>query len=225
MDLDRNGPLTRVTGFVYRMLAVEAAFVVATAPALIGILLLDRHPSNIPLYGALALFFGPAIAAGTHAWRGDEDLVPWLRFWKSWIESLGQSLVVWVPVTALATLTVFNAAFADVAAGFLLVGGVLGAAAVVVGVVLLIVVGDFRFRSRDLFGVAMHGIASAPMTAVGVISLAVLAAGIVLIVSDWALVLLASLMLLALARTARPMLAGIHRDLVAHDGDDADLPV
>ncbi|MDZ5079032.1 hypothetical protein [Nesterenkonia sp. HG001] len=215
---EREGPLTRVTNFVYRLLVIEVAFVLATLPALLGILLLDQEPSNIPLYGLFALFFGPAITAGVYAWRGDHDLIPWLRYWKGWVESFRQTLAVWTPVVGFATLASFNAAFAQVPASFLLGGAVLAGAVVVAGVATLVVIATFDFRTRDLFRVVMYGLASAPLSALGVLSLFLVVGAIVVLWSDWVAVLLASVMLWLLTRTVGPMLAQVRQDLVVNRG-------
>lgn len=212
--LERSGPLVRVTNFVYRLLVIELAFVLATLPALLGIFFLEQHPSNIPLYAGFALFFGPAISAGIYAWRADEDVVPWVRYWKGWVESFVQSVTVWAVVVVMAALAAFNAAYAEVGAGFIIGGAMVAGVIAVVGVALLVVVANFSFRARDLFSVVMYGTASAPLSALGIVSLAVLAGALLVFTADWVLVLLASFMLLLLARTVRPMIVQIHQDLV-----------
>ncbi|GAA1163758.1 hypothetical protein [Nesterenkonia sandarakina] len=214
MDIDRNGPLSRVTNFVYRLLIIELGFVLATAPALIGIFLLEPDASNIPLYAVCALLFGPAITAGIYAWRTDHDVVPWLRFWKGWIEGLAQSLLIWVPAVALLALAAFNAAYAQVGLGFIVAGIVIGVAGVIAAVAALVVIANFSFRARDLFKVALYGAASAPLAALGIVSLLVITAGLIVVVSDWLPVLLASFLLLLLTRTVAPMLHQIRTDLV-----------
>lgn len=214
-DPEQEGPLARVTNVVYRMLVIEVAFVLATLPALIGILLLDQDPSNIPLYGLFAVAFGPAITAGVYAWRTDADLIPWLRYWKGWIEGFRQTLVVWVPVVIFATLAGFNMAFADVPGALLLGGAVVAGAVVLTGVAMLVIIATFDFRTRDLFRVVMYGVASAPLSALGVLSLFLVVGAVVLMWSDWVAVLLASPLLWLLARTVRPMLVQIRADLVA----------
>ncbi|PRZ17737.1 hypothetical protein [Nesterenkonia sandarakina] len=214
MDIDRNGPLSRVTNFVYRLLIIELGFVLATAPGLIGIFLLEPDPSNIPLYAVCALLFGPAITAGIYAWRTDHDVVPWLRFWKGYIDGAAQSLLIWVPAVALLALAAFNAAYAQVGIGFIVAGIVIGVAAVIAAVTALVVIANFSFRSRDLFKVSLYGAASAPLAALGIISMIVLTGGLIVVVSDWLPVFLASFLLLLLARTVTPMLAQIQSDLV-----------
>ncbi len=214
MDLDREGPLTKLTNFVYRLIVIEAAFVLVTLPALIGIFFLEQHPSNIPLYAAFALFFGPAISAGVYAWRADQDVVPWLRFWKGWIESFKQTMVVWIPVVGICALVAFNAAYANVPAAFIIGGIVIAAGAVIYGVALLVIIANFSFRTRDLFAVVMFGTAHAPLAALGIVSLTILAGAIIVFWADWVLVLLASFMLVLLARIVRPMLIQINEGLV-----------
>lgn len=211
---ERPGPLARVTNFVYRLIVIELAFVLATLPALIGIFFLEQHPSNIPLYAGFALLFGPAISAGIYAWRADEDVVPWARYWKGWIESFVQSIIVWAAVVGLAALVAFNAAYAEVGTSWIIGGAVVAGAVAIIGVALLVVVANFSFRTRDLFSVVMYGVASAPLAALGIISLTVLAGAVLLTWADWVLVLLASFMLVLLARTVRPMIVQIHQDLV-----------
>lgn len=218
MDIDRNGPLSRVTNFVYRLLIIELGFVLATAPALIGIFLLEPDASNIPLFAACALLFGPAITAGVYAWRTDHDVVPWLRFWKGWVDGLAQSLLIWAPAVALLALAAFNAAYAQVGIGFIIAGVVIGVAGMIAAVTALVVIANFSFRTRDLFKVALYGAASAPLAALGIISMIVLTGGLIVVVSDWLPVFLASFLLLLLARTVTPMLHQIQSDLVVQQG-------
>lgn len=222
MDQEREGPLTRLTNFVYRLIVIEVAFVLATLPALLGIFFLEAHASNIPLYAGFALFFGPAISAGVYAWRADQDVVPWLRFWKGWIESFIQSMIVWTPVVALCGLIAFNSAYAQVPEAFIIGGIVLACAAVITGIGLLVIVANFTFRTRDLFSVMMYGTASSPLGALGIITTTVLSGAVVVFWSDWVLVLLASFMLVLLARIVRPMIVQIHADLV--ERGDSPLP-
>lgn len=219
MDLEREGPLTKFTNFVYRLIVIELAFVLAALPALTGVFFLEQHPSNIPLYAGFALFFGPAIAASVYAWRADQDVIPWLRFWKGWVESFKQSMIVWTPVVALAGLVAFNAAYANVAVAFTIGAVVIACAGAVFGVALLVIVANFSFRTRDLFSVVMYGTASAPLGALGVASLTILAGAVAYFWSDWAVVLLASFLLLLLARTVRPMIVQINADLVIGPDD------
>ena len=49
------GPRSRAAALVYALLVVELLFLVTTAPGLVLLVLLDRHPSNIPLAAACAL--------------------------------------------------------------------------------------------------------------------------------------------------------------------------
>nr|WP_300344452.1 DUF624 domain-containing protein [Nesterenkonia sp.] len=168
----------------------------------------------MPLYAGFALFFGPAISAGIYAWRADQDIVPWLRFWKGWIESFKQSMIVWTPAVALCALVAFNTAYADVPRVFILGGIIIACAAAIVAVALLVIVANFTFRTRDLFSVVMYGTASAPLGALGIISTTILAGAVVFFWSDWVLLLLASFMLVLLARIVRPMIIQIHADLV-----------
>ncbi|WP_150461428.1 DUF624 domain-containing protein [Nesterenkonia ebinurensis] len=214
MDLDREGPLTRLTNFVYRLIVIEAAFVLVTLPALIGIFFLEQHPSNIPLYAVFTLFFGPAISAGVYAWRADQDVVPWLRYWKGYIESFVQTMVVWIPVVTLCTLVAFNAAYSQVSTVFIIGGFIIAAGAAIYGVALLCIIANFSFRTRDLFAVVMFGTAHAPLSALGIVSHTILAGAIVFFWADWVLVLLASFMLVLLARIVRPMLIQINEGLV-----------
>lgn len=215
MHLDRpEGPLTKLTNFVYRLVVIELGFVLSTLPALAGIFFLEQHPSNIPLYAGFALFFGPAIAAGIYAWRADADVVPWLRYWKGWIESFKQSLIVWIPVVGISALVAFNATYADVPAPFIIGGVVIAAAAVIFGIALLVIVANFTFRTRDLFTVVMYGTAAAPLAALGIVSMTILSAAMAFFWSDWVLVLMASFMLVLLARIVRPMIIHINADLI-----------
>ncbi|MFB9660108.1 hypothetical protein ACFQS3_10105 [Glycomyces mayteni] len=45
-----RGPLARGAALVYRMLVLEAQLLLAASPTVVAILLLDRDPSNLPLF-------------------------------------------------------------------------------------------------------------------------------------------------------------------------------
>src|SRR5690606_42131820 len=74
-----RGPLSRGAAWVYRFAVLEVLLVLACLPGLVVALLLDRHPSNLPLAVLALAPVGPALVAGAEAiaaWRRDDDLSP-----------------------------------------------------------------------------------------------------------------------------------------------------
>lgn len=63
-----------MSGVVYWFLVVEACFLLAAVPGFLGVLFLERNPSNIPLYALCLVPVAPAFSAAisTIAARNDE---------------------------------------------------------------------------------------------------------------------------------------------------------
>jgi hypothetical protein len=217
----RRGPLGRVTTAFYWFLVVEVAFLVAASPGLIGILLLDRSPGNIPLYALCLVPLGPAYSAAlstVEVRRRADDLSPWPRFWRAWVRNLVDVLQVWVPALAGATILGLTLAFGP-AAG---VDGFFRGAAVVFLVVgalwswnALIIASLFRFRARDTARLALYYLAAKPLVTLAALSFLVLATAVVAFTSDVVLAALAVLFAAFALVSARPMIADVTARFVA----------
>lgn len=217
----RRGILGRVTGVIYWLLVVEVAFVLASAPGIIGILFLAPHPSNLPLYALALLPMGPAFSAALSAVRArDSELVVWPRYWKSWVANVRDALWVWVPALALLTILGMNIAFGE-AAG---VSGVLVIISIVLAVMVmlwtihaLVIASLYNFRARDIARLGVYYLAAKPLVTLGALSLVVLASALVFVVSPWLLVFAASVFASLLITNAKTMLQHIEERFIAGD--------
>jgi len=193
----RRGVLGRLTGAVYWFLLVEVCFLLAALPGFVGILLLDRSPSNLPLYALCALPVAPAFSAAMSAIAARsraDDLSVWPRYWRAYRQNVGDVLWVWVPTLAAATVLGITIAFGS-AAG---VDGFFVGAAVVFLVVLavwsshaLVIASLFRFRARDVARLALYYLAARPLVTLGALSYLVLAVALVTFTTDVVLAALA----------------------------------
>lgn len=217
-----EGPLSRAVALVYGLLVVEILFLVTTLPGLVPLLLLDRDASNLPLGAACLIPVGPALSAAVYAVyrrRGDlTDLRPAAAFLRGYRLNVGGALRIWVP--ALAWLTVIAVGVgqgpaAGVSRGWNPV--LIGIAAVLTlwTVNALVITSLFVFRTRDVARLAAYFLVRTPAATFGTVCLLVVAAGLTAVASEAALLLLASVFVLGLVRTSRPMVAVIREDFTA----------
>lgn len=211
----RQGAFWRATTVVYWYVVVECCFLLAAAPGLAGILLLERHPSNIPLYALCLVPLGPAFSAAvsTMAARASADEANvWPRYWRAYVRNLRDVLWVWIPALALATVLGTTIAFGTAAGVDLFFGG----AAIVLLVALalwsshaLVIASFFRFRARDTARLALYYLAAKPLVTLGAASYLVLATALVTFGSDWMLALAAVVFAVFAGANARPMIADV----------------
>lgn len=96
-----EGPLARAAALVYSLLVIEVLLLVACAPGLLLLGLLDRDASNVPLAALCALPAGPAWSAALYAWhhRGRDlaELHPARGYVRGYRTGAADSLKVWAP--------------------------------------------------------------------------------------------------------------------------------
>ena len=197
---DEIGPgiLARWSAIVYWYLIIELLLVATTVPALVAILFLDRDPSNVFLVAALCIPVGPALSAAVFAWRvfrADRDLAPARHFWRGYRLNAVDVLRWWVPaLLALAVIGfgIGNLDRVSVPAGY---GAALGVIAL--GILLwaghtLAVSSTLALRTRDTARLGAYYLGARPMSTLGLLSLLVVAGGLVFLTSDWLLLLVAS---------------------------------
>ncbi|MBO0709248.1 MAG: DUF624 domain-containing protein [Candidatus Dormibacteraeota bacterium] len=217
-----QGPLSRASALVYTLLVTEVLLLLATAPGILAALFVRPDPSNAPLLALCALPLGPALAAAMytlHRRRRDlAELHPAADFWRGYRTSLRGALLVWVP--ALAWLTVVATVLSHLGAagvprwwaGLLL----LSAAAVALWALgSLQIVALFSFRARDIGRLGAYALARRPLVTLGNLGLLIAAALVVLLTSEAVLALLGSILLAALVRTSRPVIADIESEFTA----------
>lgn len=218
----RQGVLGRVTGTIYWFVVVELCFLLAASPGLVGILLLERDASNLPLYALCLVPVGPAFSAGmsTIAARSDE-LSVWPRFWRSYAHNAVDVLWVWLPALVVATvlgITIAFAGSAGVSVFFVVVAVVLLVVLAVFTSHALVIASFFSFRARDVARLALYYVAARPLVSLGALSYLVLAVALVAFTSDWVLALAAVLFAALAVVNARSM----DRDIRSRFVSDAD---
>jgi len=214
-----NGPLSRAAALIYSLLVVELLFLVAMAPGLVPLLLLDRDASNLPLAAACALPIGPALSAALYALhhrRADlADLTPAAAYWRGYRSNVWPVLRIWVPcllwLTVLAvSLTNFDAAGLP---GWWAVLLVLVAVGVTLcGINALVITSLFTFRVRDVLRLAVYFVVRTPGVTLGNAGVLVIAAGVTAVATEAVLALLVSVLTLMLLTTCRPMINQIQKE-------------
>jgi hypothetical protein len=210
-----RGPLARVTAAVYCLMTVEVLTLLAIAPGLIPLLVLVRDASNAPLVLACLLPVGPAISAALFALRhhrGDlTDLRPATEFWRGYRLNAGGVLRLWVPWLVGMAVIAENLAHrrsAGLPGWWAAVLVVIAAVALLWMANALVITSLFAFRTRDVARLAAYFLGRTPSVTLGGLGLLIIAVGVVLVVSEVGLAVLAVVFAAALLRLARPM---IHR--------------
>ncbi|WP_199443728.1 DUF624 domain-containing protein [Umezawaea beigongshangensis] len=206
------GVLSRAASVVHWFVVVEALLVLTAVPALVPVLLLAGDASNAPLIGLCLVPLAPGLSAALFTWRvfgTERDLAPARHFWRGYRLNLLDVLRWWLPVLAL--LTVIGSSLANLGAAGVPTG--YGVVLVLIAVVVLlfsahalVLSSALSLRTRDVALLALHYLAARPRSTLGVLSLLVTAAGIVVLTSEGVLLLLASPLTLALLRNADPVL-------------------
>lgn len=211
-----EGPLARVAAWIYTMAVVEGLFLVAALPGLALLLLLDRDASNIPLAAICALPLGPATSAVLFALRHRRadltDLRPARAFWRGYRTNFGAAgklSALWLTGQAVVGIVLTHRADAGIPGWWAALLVLLSLFATMWGANALIVGSLFAFRLRDTARLALHFLWRTPRAAVATACLLVVAAGITLLWTEAAAVLLTSLFANALLTAAGPMITEI----------------
>jgi len=217
-----DGPLARVAALVYTLLVVEFLLLVTTLPALVPLVLLEHDASNVPLATACALPLGPALSAALYAvWHRSADLTdlrPAAAFWRGYRANFRGVLLIWLPWLAfigVVGVNLANFAAADVPGWWAVLLVVVAISGALWMANALVIASLFAFRGPDVARLASYFLVRARGVAVGNACLLVVAAGITVYVSDAVLALLASVLVLALVRNSRPMIAEVQEEFTA----------
>ncbi|MDM8086035.1 DUF624 domain-containing protein [Cellulomonas cellasea] len=210
-----EGVLGRAVSLVYWALALEGLLLLTTAPGLVLIALLTPDASNAPLLAIALVPVAPALSAAVFAWRArgrEHDLAPAQHFWRGYrLNALDVSRW-WLPALAVGTALAVNLAHLRAVPGGWLLGPLLGLLTLASGLVaghLLVITSLYAFRTRDALRLAGWFLVRRPLSTLGLASYAVLAAGVVVVGSDWVLALLGSVLAAALLRNAAPILRDV----------------
>jgi uncharacterized membrane protein YesL len=217
-----EGPLTRASALVYTLLVVEFLLLIAGAPGLVVLVLLDRDSSNIPLAAACAIPLGPALSAALYALehrrRDLSDLHPAAAFWRGYRLNVVDALRIWIPWLVWLTIVAVSLAHLTAAAvpGWWAVLLVAVAAAATLAMMNAIVITSlFAFRAIDVVRLAVAFLTRTPGVTLGHACLLVAAGAITAFTSEAVLALLGSVLAGALLLTSRPLVAEVRRDFTA----------
>jgi uncharacterized membrane protein YesL len=209
--------LSRVAAVVYWFVVVDLLLVLTTAPGAVALVLLDRDVSNLPLIGLALLPVGPALAAAVFAWREflrERDLSPGGHFWRGYRLSWRDALTLWVPAVAVLVVLGTNLLHAGLTAPVRVLHVVLVAAVLLVLLRATVLTALFAFRWRDRLRLAVYYLGARPVSTLALLSVVVLAVGLVAVVSDWVLLFTASLLTFVLARGEQTVVADVEERFV-----------
>lgn len=195
---------------IYWFLVLDVLLVLAVAPTLALWTVMSPGPLSSMLFVLGALPMLPAVAAGLHAsraWREDRDLIPARHFLTGYRRNAVDSLKVGTPVLLVLSLVALNLSTVASAGGGALTIALLvtGAISLLVLARVLSIVSTFNFRVRDTFRLAAFTLLAAPLSTLALLSLSVLVLGMTLMVSEFLLLITASLLVFALWASERPV--------------------
>jgi hypothetical protein len=216
-----EGPLARVAALVHTLLVVGVALLLATAPGLLGLVALDRDPSNAPLAAACLLPVGPAVSAALYALRHRghslTELAPAAAFLRGYRVNLLPVLAVWVPYLAwlgIVAVVLAHRGDAGIPTWWSLLLVVLAVLATLWVANALLIRSLFTFRTRDLARLAGYFLLRTPSVPVGVAGLLALA-GALAYWSPALPLLIAPLLVAGLLRVGAPMLGQVREQFTA----------
>jgi uncharacterized membrane protein YesL len=196
-----DGVLFRFTNYVYWFLMTEFYFVIASLPLVVALVFLQRDASNAIVYAIGATFLGPALAATLHCVRKimrDRDLDPTRDFMRGYRLNVADTLRYWVPAVAVLTVLLLNLTSLDSRrspqdAVLQIVTPVL----VLLGALLLmntlVISTAFNFRLRDLARLSVFYLGRSPRITLGNLAILFIAAALLVLTSDWVLLICGSL--------------------------------
>lgn len=217
-----EGPLGRLTGGIYWFLVVGILLGVTALPSLVLLVLLDRSTGNALLAPLCLVPAGPALSAALYALRDRsraEGLTPWPSFWKGYRLNALDVLRLWAPtmlVLGVIVYSILNIGDAGVPPAFAAVLLVIGVGVLVWSLQALTIASLFSFRARDVARLGAYYMVRMPLVTLGVLSLLVVAAAVVWLMSEVVLVLVAVIWIWFLLNNAGPMLRDVEQRFVAH---------
>jgi hypothetical protein len=204
-----TGLLSRAVAMIYTLLVVELLLLVTAGPGLVGLALLDRDASNLPLAALCVLPAGPALSAAIYALdrrRLDlSDLHPGAAFLRGYRLNAVGALKVWAPWLLLITVNLVDPGVPQliliaVATAWMLNG--------------LVITSLFVFRFRDVARLSAYLLIRSFGVTVGNTCLVIVALAGVWLWSEATLALAASLLVLALLGNVRPLVAVVRKEFV-----------
>ncbi|KJL48790.1 hypothetical protein RS84_00957 [Microbacterium hydrocarbonoxydans] len=212
LDEVGRGPLSRGAAVVYRMLVLEVQLLLATLPTSLAVLLLGRDPSNLPLFVLALVPVAPAFVAGVASVRAaaaSPDLAPGRHFFRAYRRDLVPTLRWAIPATLVLAVLTFNLTHLGAVEG----GQALRPVILLIVMATLVWCGHmtvltsaFSFRTRDAARIALAQILPRWAFSLGILSLLVISAFLVIALSEVVLLLLLWAAVAPLALIARPVI-------------------
>ncbi|MEU4406894.1 DUF624 domain-containing protein [Streptosporangium sp. NPDC023963] len=214
-----EGPLARASALVYTLLVVELLFLLTTVPGLIGLVLLGRDATNIPLAALCLIPAGPALSAALYALHHRRldltDLHPGAAFWRGYRANLRGVAKLWIPWLLWLAVIGSNLATAGARGWWAALSVLIAVAATLWIANVLVITSLFAFRARDVARLAVYFLTRSPRASLGNACLLVLAAGLTLVASEALPVLLASVFASMLLLNSRTVIAEVRERFTA----------
>ena len=216
-----TGPLARAAALVYTLLVTEFLLLIATAPGLAALLLLDRDAGNLPLATA-CLLPGPALSAALYALQRRRldlaDLHPAADFWRGYRLNTRHALRVFVPwlvLLLLVAMTVAHRGAAGIPGWWVVLLVVIAVAATLWLANALVITSLFAFRAVDVARLAAYFLGRTPLVTLGNAGLLACAGIVTAFATEAGTALLAAAFCLALLHNSRVLIDQVRRDFVA----------
>jgi hypothetical protein len=217
-----SGPLSQLVALVYTLLLVELLLVLSVLPGAVGLFLLERDASNLPLAALCAIPFGPALSAALyalHKHRGDlTELNPGTAFWRGYRLNVLGVLRLWVPWLVLSTIVGMSLANFSAAGvpgwwrGLLIL--VLVASTLWVANA-LVITSLFAFRTRDIARLGVFFLLTRWRVTFGNAGLVFVAGTVTFFTSELVTGLLGSVFVLVALLTCAPMIETVRSEFTA----------
>lgn len=218
-----------ITEGTYWFLVIDVLLMLAAAPTVLVWSVLGIDPANTLLLLLSALPVPPAVSAALYAWRRrseDPDPVPASRFLHGYRVNLRDSLAVGAPALLILGILALNITYgaalgtASLSAAFLAIGALV----LLVLVRALTIVSHFSFRIRDVLRLSAFTLLTKPLSTLALLSLGVLALGLMHFVGEFALLLAASLLTYALWQSEKPIAQLLRERFIRPDEESASAP-
>jgi hypothetical protein len=218
-----TGPLSQLTGSVYRHAILAVWLGIACLPTLAVTTLLSGSTRNVAWVVLAQLPVAPALSAGLYAvrgWRRDDDVGPGTLFRRGYRLNALDVLRWWAP--ALVALAVLATNVAN--PGAVAIGSALGVVSLVVSALVLLWAGHalvvssfFSFRTRDVARIATIVAFSQWRVTLVYLSMLVVAVGVLYIGTEASLLLLAWALVSMLEHVTRPVREEVARRFTVGD--------
>ena len=192
-------------------------------------MLLDRDSSNAILYAVASLSAGPAVAATLHCMRKmlrEKDLDPARDFVRGYRLNVAVALRSWAPAVATATILLLN--LGHLAGSEAATAPALRAAILLVALIgalwltnMLVISTSFTFRLRDLARLSVFYLGASLRITLGNLGCLFLAGALLVLASEWSLLLAGSVLVGLVALTTADLDAQVEARFTAAADDTA----